>query len=79
MLEQWLFPAAAIGLIITEIIMIISILKLNRNIEKLNSQTKEYFEAVFDKIKGLIDLFVAGMQVKLSVQNKKGATHGKGK
>ena len=63
--ETGVFIACTTGLIITETILIISVLKLNSSIKKVSSKLDFKFENLSDKIKGLVELFIAVQTNKL--------------
>jgi len=69
-IDTIVFTSAVLILAAVEITLIISVLKLNKNIHALNQKTQEYFGSITSKIKGLVDLFIAVQTVKLNKEKE---------
>ena len=67
--EMILFSFVAAGLMIVEIMLIISVRSLTKSIKKLNGEVTDKFNVLVDEInkkfKGIIDLAVAYSKVKV--------------
>ena len=66
--EMILFSIVAAGLMLVEIMLIISVRSLTKSIKKLNGEVTDKFNVLVDEInkkfKGIIDLAVAYNKVK---------------
>lgn len=69
--ETQVFILCTLGLMLTETILIISVLKLNSNIKKLNEKTQEYFGELMNKVKGLVELFIVVQTKKMQKGGRK--------
>jgi hypothetical protein len=69
--QTTVFILCTIGLMVTETILIFSVLKLNKNIKALNEKTQEYFGSLMEKVKGLVELFIAVQTNKLRQEQEK--------
>ena len=75
----WIFPITAGVLVIVEVILTLAVFRLTKNIKKMNDQMEQYFGKMMDKVKGLVDLFIAVQTVKLNKEKKQLDQNGNGK
>lgn len=58
------FLIGALGITITEVILIIQVIKLRQVLQKVNSNIDNTQEMINTKLRGLIDLFVKAQMMK---------------
>ena len=79
MKTELIFPITAGVLVIVEVILTMAVFRLTKNIKKMNDQMEQYFGKMMDKVKGLVDLFIAVQTVKLNKEKKQLDQNGNGK
>lgn len=64
-IESWIFPVCVAILVFVEISLIVTLIQLKKEIKRLNNKMEEYFGKLLDKIKGMVELFLASQSGKL--------------
>lgn len=68
--ELLIFSIVGIFIGVTEWVLIASVLKLRKEIKKMNDNMQSYFGELQNKVKGLVDLFILVQTKKLKEEVK---------